>query len=186
MSISLLFALGGPSGLEVEKTFRTDRAKSTLVIAGTSTLHDWEMVAENFKGIMEVDVRSDAMDIHALKLSVPVESLKSGKTGMDNNAYKALKSDDHPNVEFELVEVKKCTPGERNCFDVQAVGKLTIAGQTRTITLPMKAIQSEGGMLLTGEKPLRMTDFGVEPPSFLMGAMTTGDDIVVKFSIQYI
>lgn len=183
---ALSLSVATPPEAEVLKTYSTHAAKSTLSISGTSTLHDWEMTAENFNGNLSVDLGVEEMKINTLRLTVPVKSLKSGKSGMDNNAYKALKADDHPNISFQLIKVENCSLSKKECFDVQAVGNLTIAGTTQQIKVPMVAEFIGEEVILKGEKALTMTSYGVEPPSFLMGAMTTGDEIIVRFSIQYI
>ena len=62
--------------------YKTDQAKSTLSIEGTSTLHDWEMTVEGFNGTIDVEVASNDIEIKSLKLNVPVKNLKSGKSPM--------------------------------------------------------------------------------------------------------
>tara|TARA_B100000378_G_scaffold270836_1_gene260623 strand:+ start:2132 stop:2698 length:567 start_codon:yes stop_codon:yes gene_type:complete len=167
------------------KTYKTDQASSSMRISGTSTLHDWEVEAESFKGSMEVDLFTDSIAIRELKLTVPVTSLKSGKTPMDNNMYKALKAEDHTNINYvftRLINVKTL-PG--NKLELLTEGKLTVAGKTQILKIPLTATVKEHGIEFRGSKKLTMSQFNVEAPSFMFGSVTTGDAININFTINF-
>lgn len=167
------------------KTYRTDNAHSTMTVAGTSTLHDWEMKVESLNGAMDLDRYEDRLEIEKLELSVKTENLKSGKSKMDKNAYKALKYKDHPTIDYELLSVKGQKKTGNGQFELDTFGKLRIAGKSRNMLIPLKAEVQENGIILRGEVDMKMTDFNVEPPSVMMGTVNTGDDITISFSIQY-
>jgi hypothetical protein len=38
-------------------------------------------------------------------------------------------------------------------------------------------------MVCKGSKKIKMTDFNVEPPSFMFGSVKTGDEITVTFDV---
>ncbi len=166
-------------------TYKTDEAKSSLKIEGTSTMHDWEIKADGMDGTMEVDIYDDSIDIKALKLRVPVKSLKSGKGPMDANTHKALKANDHPYITYELSKINKMTAAGNGIINLVTEGRLTVAGQTRTLSIPIKAKVLQHGIELSGTTSFRMTQFKVEPPSFMFGSVTTGDDITIHFNINY-
>jgi polyisoprenoid-binding protein YceI len=165
--------------------YSTNNASSTMAIEGTSTLHDWEMKAEDLQGTMDVDIYESELKIKELKLVVPVKSLKSGKGPMDDNAYKALKESEYPNITYELVRVKEISKLSEGLYDITTVGDLTVAGKTRRLIIPIKAKAVQGGVELSGATAFTMSSFDVEAPSFMMGTITTGDKITIKFSINY-
>ena len=182
---AMILALS-PMGEEaVPLNYTTNTAESTMAIEGTSTLHDWEMKAEDLKGSMDVDIYENKLGINHLKLVVPARSLKSGKGPMDNNAYKALKVDDHPNITYELVSVKSIEKLSEGLYEVTTVGDLQVAGKTRRLVIPIKAEVLNNGIELSGATAFTMSSFDVEAPSFMMGTITTGDKITIKFSINY-
>lgn len=169
----------------VIKTYQTDNAASSMAILGTSTLHDWEMQATNLKGTMHVDEYSDSLDIKDLELTVPVEALKSGKSAMDKNAYKALKVKKYQNINYKLIGIQDLKKVNANTYKALSRGNLTIAGQKRTLRIPITIKTLDQSMKLSGSVSFNMSDFEVEPPSFMMGAVTTGDKITINFSINY-
>ena len=38
---------------------------------------------------------------------------------------------------------------------------------------------------IKGEKTLKMSDFDVKPPTALLGTLKTGNDITIKFNLNY-
>jgi len=161
-------------------------AESKLVVDGTSNLHDWTIEAKAMSG--KATVTLEAGDLKALKnldFSVEVEQLKSGKSGMDKNTFKALKSTSNKNIIFKLVKVVKMTTVSDNNYTIETQGDLTIAGATKRInqTFTVKLIGKK--MVFTGKQKIDMTVYGVEPPKALMGTIKTGKDVTVDFKVTY-
>lgn len=169
----------------VGQTMKLANAQSTCTVEGTSTLHDWEIVAKKLNGTAEMTLENGQIkDISQLGFSVDVESMESGKGGMDKNTYKALKSDKYPQISYEfvrLIEVKETAEG----LLLKTGGKLTIAGKTKSVYLDVLA-KVGNGVSFKGETTFQMTDYGVEPPTALMGTVKTGNEITIAFNVQYL
>ncbi len=178
----LTFALV-PLALSAQN-FKLNNEEGEVVVTGTSTLHDWEEVAEQKSGSIVLDNTGELPKINSLKFTVEAESLKSGKGAMDKNTYKALETKKYKQIVFELKSVKSISPitATSDRYKVVATGNLTIAGSTNTIDLPFNLTIKEGKVLLEGKKPLKMTDYNIEPPKALLGTITTGDAIEVLFN----
>lgn len=157
----------------------------SLKVNGTSTLHDWEMKATSGTCTADLTFNTSGQltGIPALSYTVAAKALKSEHSGMDDNAYKALKAKDNPNITFKLTAGSVAADGS-----VKAQGQLTIAGVTKVVELTAKATAAAGGKsVIKGSKILNMTDFGVTPPSFMMGAMKTGNAVTItyEFTVQH-
>lgn len=161
-------------------------AESKLVVDGTSNVHDWTIEAKAMSG--KASVTLDAGDLKAIKsldFSVEVEQLKSGKSGMDKNTFKALKSTSHKNITFKLVKVIKITTISDNNYTIETQGDLTIAGVTKRINQSFTTKLIGKKMVFTGKQKIDMTVYGVEPPKALMGTIKTGKDVTVDFKVTY-
>jgi filamentous hemagglutinin family protein len=44
-------------------------------------------------------------------------------------------------------------------------------------------VGSDGSVTFSGSKKLKMTDYGIKPPTALMGTMTVGDEVEIVFSV---
>lgn len=182
-TIILLFIVGLTSQATMVGQQSVNTEKSQLSIFGTSSLHDWEIEAENFTGNSDITLKDDNLVINKLSFNVPVKSLKSGKSAMDDNTYKALKAKDHPTISYKLEKVISAKPSSDG-FDLRTSGLLTIAGTTKTIEMPVKA-NTVNGIQFTGETTFNMSDYGVDPPTALFGTIKTGDKVTIKFNVNY-
>jgi len=150
-----------------------------ITIAGTSTMHDWTMTSKeaSYSAGFEIGADGTPTKLNTVTLTVPAESLKSGKGAMDNNAYKALKTDKNKQITFQLIS-SKITGKTITC-----TGDLTIAGTTKPVDVEVTWEIKNGNMVCKGSKKIKMTDYKVEPPSFMFGTVNTGDEITVTFDV---
>lgn len=168
------------------QSYRLDNAATNVTIKGTSNLHDWEMISEEAKGNLDVTLENNQLTkLNALTFTVVAESLKSGKGGMDKNAYKALKTDKHKEITFVMDRVTNLNCEAGSTCDITLTGKLSIAGTTQPVELVIKAQTTASQITLSGEHDLKMTRFKVDPPKAMFGTITTGDDLSISFKAVY-
>jgi len=167
----------------IAQTYKVDNQNSSLLILGTSSLHDWEITADKQDGSINIENTTD-FNVQNLTMTFDVMGLKSGKSGMDKNTRKALNYKSYPTIDFKLSSVKS-TSKTNTGYKVEALGNLTIAGTTKAIQLTFDLVQSNGTIKISGEKALKMTTFNVDPPTALLGTITTGDDITIKFNTTF-
>lgn len=169
------------------RPYNIDAAFSKFVVKGTSSLHDWEMVTESgVSGFIECNEgQTDDLCITAIKLSIDVKTLKSGKSLMDKKCYDALKEDKFPKISYNFEKVSSLDKQTDGTFQTVLVGDVTIAGVTKKTTVNAK-VQFNGTTLkITGAKDMKMSDFNVEPPKALMGTIKTGNEITVEFNLNF-
>ncbi|MFD1015862.1 YceI family protein [Winogradskyella rapida] len=180
VSVSSLFSVQ----VATSQNYILNNSSSTLEVQGTSSLHDWTLETEDQSGKL-VLAEGDAFNISTLNLTVVAESLKSGKSAMDKNTYKALKTDDHKTMLFNLVSVNEIKTVSATSYKVSVSGKMTIAGVTKTISVDLTANLQGSNVILEGKKTFKMTDFGIDPPKALLGTIKTGDDITIVFKSTF-
>lgn len=157
---------------------------SHISIAGTSTLHDWTMDTRKVSGEANIEILNNQLiSINEVKLEIPVESLKSGKDVLDDNAYKALKSDKYSSISFQLKDAEPISMAAGMAV-LQVNGNLTIAGKTRQESMLVKCrIDKNGNLQVRGETELKMKDYGVKPPEVMLGTVKTGNEITITFEL---
>jgi hypothetical protein len=142
-------------------------AKSTVEVLGTSTVHDWKMVTNS----IAVDMVQNNGKFTKLDVSFIAKTLKSGDEGLDDTAYESMEVDDESTVSFSLSEQKD---------DKTIVG--TVSFLEKELSVTNMPTLSEAGHI-SGSFNVKMTDFGIVPPTFLFGAMSAGDDLTIKYDI---
>jgi polyisoprenoid-binding protein YceI len=166
--------------------------ESKLWIEGTSNLHGWSCKATTLDAAVEIDPAAAAQvavappkALKKVHVKVPVKSIKCGHGGMDDNVYKALKADDSPEISYILATFE-AVPGEaKDSFMLHTVGSLTIAGKENKVSMDVAATRlPDGTVKATGMVPIKMTDFGIKPPTAIFGRLKTGDDVKVNFELS--
>jgi len=156
-----------------------------LVVSGTSTLHDWDMksVKATCTATFTLNAAGQVTNINALTFSTPANALKSEHTSMDNNAYKALKTDKNPSISYTMTSAV-VTPAEGGAVTVKSSGKLTMAGTTRDMDLvAVVKPNADNSLAVSGSRTISMKDFNMQPPSFMLGTVKTGNDVTLKFNL---
>lgn len=159
-------------------------SSASLVISGTSTLHDWTMndVKADCSVLFGFNAAGQVNDVKALSFSTPVAALKSEHTGMDNNAYKALKTDKDPTILYTMTGAAVNLQSQGSTITL--TGKLTIAGVTKDEEIvAVCKTNPDNTITVTGSKKISMAQYGIQPPTFMLGTIKTGNDIVVTFTI---
>lgn len=152
-----------------------DLSQSKMVIAGTSSLHDWQSKVENFK----IQATKTEDGFNGLSGSIEIKSIKSGKSIMDDKTYNALNEKQYPNITFsgETITI--------NNNEVTGSLLLTINGQTQTIEMSAMAKQEGNGWSISGSVPVDMQNYNIEPPTAMFGTLTTGKDIIISYQIKF-
>ena len=182
--LSLLFSLSFISLLAGAQVRYTD-ATASLLVSGTSTMHDWSMRSAKAEctAIFDFNAAGQISGIDNLTFTTPANALKSEHSSMDNNAYKALKTDKAPEITYTLTSVN-VTPGTGGAATVTCVGKLTIAGATRDAqVIAVCKPNADNTISVSGAEKISMKDFSIDPPTFMLGTIKTGNDITLAFNL---
>jgi polyisoprenoid-binding protein YceI len=151
-------------------------------IAGTSTMHDWTMTSSGatYSASLVVNEEGNLIKIDEVVVKLPAESLKSKEKAMDKNAYKSLNTDKYKEITFRLTS-SKIAQSKITC-----TGNLTISGVTKPIEVDVTYENRNGTFYFKGSKDIKMTDYKVEPPSFMFGTIKTGDEITISFEVTLV
>ena len=157
-----------------------------ITVLGTSNIHDWTLVSEkgNCTMVVQQDAAGAVTGMSNLNFTLPVNTLKSehGNT-MDNNAYKAMEASKYPNVSFKSSSVT-VKPNGANSYTVTAPGKLTISSGAKDVTLTGTCkVNADKSVTITGSYKLKTTDYNVKPISIMLGAIKTGADVTIQYSL---
>ena len=171
--------------------------ESTMTITGTSTIHDWISKVNEIKGtylfkdnIKDKKLPKSGSIVDKIRMEIPVLSIESPRGAtMDNKTYNALKSEEHPDIIFEVThdKIESITDPNSASFKLNVTGNLTIAGYTREITLILDGQKVGQDMLkFKGSFPIDMITYEIEPPTAMFGQIKTGKDVTIDFELTLV
>ncbi len=169
--------------------------ESRLWIEGSSNVNQFECRAEKYTGEATLPettknyTSSEAAstnELLSLKIDIQVDSIECGKRKMNQDLQKALKAEQFPEITFLFQEasVLKVPQNTEEGFQLEVRGLLTIAGTTKEISFTTEAYYTgQNRVRAIGETSINMTDFGVQPPTALMGLIRANEELTVNFDL---
>ena len=153
---------------------------SKIWVEGTSSVHDWECQVEQFAGTVNAEAAEATFaTLSTTTLTVPVQGIDCDNGTMNGKMRDALGSSP---IRYALSSATVGAPTADGWFSIRTTGQLTIHGQTRPVEMTVKGKAVDGGRFrLTGQHTLKMTDYGIDPPTALLGTLKTGDEVTVHF-----
>ena len=176
----LLFTL--PTMAETYKS----KFGSSVKIDGDSSVHKWKVESKLIGCTIDVNAaalgKSGKLAAKAT-VFIPVRSLKSGKKRMDEVMHAAMNAAKHSKIEFTLSEITvKAAKGTLSQCDSK--GTLKINGKIQPINMPISVSRAGGKLTVKGNITVKMSDFGINPPSPKLpsGNIVTKDEVKITFS----
>jgi len=170
-------------------------AGSELWLEGTSTLHDYESRTSTLGFTLRRDAaQADPADaaaldgwlraggLRGLELVVPVKSMRSGKTALDKNMVKALRTEEFPEIRFKL-NASQLGTARGDTLPVSAEGALRVAAKERLISVKGQLVRTAKGVWLEGSHAMKMSEYDIKPPKMMLGTLKVHDPIVVRFRL---
>jgi polyisoprenoid-binding protein YceI len=163
-------------------------SESKIWIEGTSNVKDFKCTSTALQATVDADadavraVLSGNKAVKSVQLVVPAKTLDCANGTMNGHMLEALKAKEHADITFRLVsyDLVRADSAEKGTLN----GVLNINGTDQTIALPVTLVAGAGGALrVTGKYELNMKDYGVKPPSLMLGTMKVREKVTVNFDL---
>ncbi|MFA0960489.1 YceI family protein [Roseivirga sp. BDSF3-8] len=120
------------------------------------------------------------LDPQNARIALEVNSFDCGLKQMNEDFRELLNAPSHPTLQISLSAVEYL---EEDLYSLTA--NLKVAGTSRQVCLPLRITSESTGILSArGALSVHLTDFGLEPPTRLMGMVKVKDKIKVIFDLQ--
>ena len=162
--------------------------QSRLWIDGTSTIRSFTCKAAEVNAVVEVNganvipsLLTGEKGVKAVQVTVPAEKMDCGNGKMNDHMRNALKVTENPTITFVLTnyDVTKNADGIAGTIN----GTLDLGGVKKPISLQATGAPVGGMLHVNGVYELRMTDYGLKPPSLMFGRIKVGETVKVGFDL---
>jgi len=161
--------------------------ESRIWVSGTSSVKAFRCEAKKIDATIMPGAGSTATLpianlVQSATVVVPIENLDCNNGTMNGHMRKALKAEENPKLTWTMTNYTIDASGA-----IVLNGKLGIAGKELPVEFRGTAQdESDGRVRVVASKEIKMTEWGVKPPSLMLGSMkvhdpvTIGIDVVVK------
>jgi len=158
--------------------------ESRVWVKGGSTVRDYTCNAKTIEAVItptSQETGSLPLDqlVASAQVNIPVATLECGNGTMNEHMRKALKAAENPRLLFELAGYQI---GEAGAITLK--GTLTMAGRALPIEITGTITEQEGGIVrVSATRQIKMTEWGIKPPSLMLGAMKVHDPVTIGLDI---
>ncbi len=184
--LAAFFMMVQPVLLTAQNLYVINDSKSSISVSGTSTMHDWTMSLDNFECNVDAVISDDyKLIIHSISFKGESESLSSDNSLMTSKAHDALKVKRHSSINYRFSSLNEIAI-QGGTVEGKVNGNISIAGVEKDMVLPFSGeIDTDYGVSLSGVFNLKMSDFSIKPPTALLGAIRTGDEVKVEYTLYF-
>jgi hypothetical protein len=120
-----------------------------------------------------------------IEMVMNVADLKSGNGTLDEHMHKALKANEHPTITLKITSTPEQQDKWSDGQSLKAIGELTVSGSKQPIELEAALSKDGEKFRIQGKKKLLMSSFGIQPPTLMLGALKTKDEIEVTYDLIF-
>jgi polyisoprenoid-binding protein YceI len=184
----------GPPGVATPVCYRLDPGHSRFTVQGFAggmlsfLAHSPTFAVRNYAGELrledgtlrharlQVTVRADSLEL--------VDRVKQGDREEIEGRMRreVLEVARYLEVRFEADDVSASPTGD-NQYRFRINGRLTLHGVTNPLALDAQLLAYSDGARLSGESPLRLSDYGIRRVTALGGAIQLNDQLRVAFDL---
>jgi polyisoprenoid-binding protein YceI len=124
----------------------------------------------------------DGTELSAADITVSMTTVATDNSNRDSQFLDILKTAENPTSTFTLTEPVDISAVSSGVASVEAVGDLTIAGVTKSVTVALEAQTTADGVEVSGTIPVTFSDFGVDAPD--LGFVKVEDSGTVEMLLQ--
>lgn len=159
--------------------------QSKLTINGTSNVTDFQCQSTQ-------EFESDTLNLAIRQLETQVEITKStlilevsefdcGRKGINRDFRQTLKYREHPSIHISLNGLITSPDSD---YPDAAIVDITIAGITRAYRVNLyNVVYFDKTIYAAGHQILNISDFGLEPPSPMLGLIKVHDELKISFDL---
>jgi len=104
---------------------------------------------------------------------------------MTGKARDALMVNDYPDIVFVSGGAENVINNDGKITGTMK-GKLQIGGITRPIDISFSGNINGDRISITGSEEVNMADYGIKPPTALLGALKTGEEVTVELRLSFL
>ncbi|WP_224997210.1 YceI family protein [Cesiribacter sp. SM1] len=161
--------------------------KSQLTISGSSNVNEFQCMSLSYAGgnsLYETwDVISKRPVMSGL-ITLKASAFDCQNKIMTQDMQKTIKADKYPNVKVHFLSLERM-PSSGHQQKAKGVVEICLAGVSRQYEISATFQElGKSKAMLAGSLEFNLTDFNIEPPTKMMGAIKVKDCFTIDFNLE--
>lgn len=160
--------------------------ESSLQISGSSNVNNFRCISLSYAGKDTLyEVASTTYSPASLSgvIHLETEGIDCQNTLITNGFMETVKAEEYPDIRISLLSLQKDSR-HPEAQTIKGMVKISMAGVSRKYPLSSKLEKiDEGKAYLQGQQSLRLSDFGLQPKSKMLGMIKVEDSVSVDFQL---
>jgi len=172
-----LYTIGYGSGYNNSK--ESSNCKSVITINGTSNVNKFQ-----FHNDDPIITTASTENYYDNQIRIPVNEFEASNLRMLQDFHKMVRASEYPYINIEIESMALADFDETSGM-TNFRTKVSIAGKTNTYTVASEIAGCEHeGFILKGNLEVKLTDFDIEPPTKVFGAVKVNDEVLINFAFR--
>lgn len=174
----LVHSYGSAAEKDKSKADAESECKNFILIQGSSNINQFRLVNQS----PQIKTENDLDDISADRnIQIPVYEFTATNNHMLKDFFNMVHASEFPYIQISI------EPRSRADFDETSgltnfTTEITLAGNSKSYTVPCEILNCENSaFLLKGKLKVELTDFNIDPPEKVFGAIKVNNEVFINF-----
>ncbi len=163
---------------------------STLTIVGKTNVNKYQCAIASYSGADTLSLKAErgkgAVFTKGL-VKLKTSGFDCGMKVMTEDFAKTIEADTYPFITIGFISFERVPRYEKTAEEFKGKIKISLANKTVPVEVRCSIVKDEKGYIhLTGSRDFKFSDFGLEPPSRMMGMVKVDENLTVDFHLVLI
>lgn len=158
-------------------------SENYILIKGSTNINQFQLMNENPEINQEAHTNEDEKPHRDIRISV--HEFTASNNRMLKDFQEMLSASEYPYITISI-EPRELANFDETSGMTNFKTKISIAGVSRQYEIPCQVISNEdSGYVLKGEKKIELSDFNLDPPEKVFGAIKVNNEVFINFAFQF-
>jgi hypothetical protein len=165
------------------------QSSSTVTIEGATNINRYKCIVSRYTGNDTLVLHEGGQGIRPVfvkgEVRLDASSFDCGIAPMTSDFHKTIKSQDYPSIVIDFISFSEMPSYSSAHEKFQGILKISLAGVTKLFEVNcLIKVDATNTINLTGSRDFLFSDFGMTPPSRMLGAVKVKEALKVSFHLK--
>jgi hypothetical protein len=174
----LIYSYGSAAEKDKGKADADSECNNFILIQGSSNVNRFQLVNQS----PHIKIDSELKDFSGNRnIQIPVYDFKAANNHMLKDFYDMVNVSEYPYIQI-TIEPKGRADFDETSGLTNFKTEITLAGNSNSYTVPCEIVTCENSAyLLKGNLKIKLTDFNIDPPEKVFGAIKVNNEVFINF-----